>query len=100
MNWSFAIPAWIPFLFSDLLFIKLIFIYLFLSFLRGLVLDIAGFVLAKWKELTIYLDAYHFPTDSLFNAKVDEVLSTDSILTMSYSENDLEIVSLAGSDDR
>jgi len=39
------------------------------------VLDIAGFVLAKWKHLSIYLDSAHFPTDALFNSNVEEVLN-------------------------
>jgi hypothetical protein len=41
-----------------------------------LVLDIAGFVLAKWRQLNIHLDNFHFPTDPLFNSRVEEVLST------------------------
>jgi hypothetical protein len=39
------------------------------------VIDIAGYVLATWRKLSVDLDRKHFPTNNLFHVEIKEVLS-------------------------
>jgi CBS-domain-containing membrane protein len=64
----------------------------FLGFID--VLDIAGFVLAKWKHISVHLDNFHFPTDSLFTSRVEEVLNFSMYDNPSFISEDSTVEQL------
>jgi len=49
----------------------------FLGFID--VLDIAGFALATWRNLSVNLDRLHFPANSLFRTEIKDVLNFSSV---------------------
>jgi len=48
------------------------------------VLDIAGFILARWKKVSVSLERTHFPTEPIFNADIMDVINYSNINSPLY----------------